>query len=402
VPAGLTFSANLSVPLRGNYSFYVSTASTQRQGEGVSYDFTIDDADKNKRFSISFDLKCEEFAFAPGDIGLYVYDVDNSQLIYPSVIDLPDTTGSIQRVLASFNTTDSSDYRLIYHVQSTNAGITYRFDNVKVGPGEVVETSPESDWQDFITDPTLHDGGSGTELSDYTIDFASYKRDGDTAHIRVKASSSADRTDSDALCLKINDFTVTGDNTETCGTVFFDRGANEYNYTCRYSEDEAVDPAITVNDSTNSAQLTVGEFDNGDFLIYDLKLKVSEWAGSSAGLDNSRVEYAYNSDTANSDDTTSFAYGPEGAAIPSASSANSQVSKRVRSLSPWTVTDRPLIEVSPGNNKWFNAELFFPFKDTGSAIYGLTVGNVANSTDLDVKFGGDGATEQDAWSTYSS
>jgi len=134
----ITFSVNSTNPLSGNQDFLFSKPASNCLGEGVSYDFTIDRARQGKVLQISFDYK-NSSAFATGDLTVYIYDKTNNVIIEPvghiiQAHGLP----SMSHV-ASFQTAiDSLDYRLIFHVASTNASAwDFEFDNVSVSPGLV-------------------------------------------------------------------------------------------------------------------------------------------------------------------------------------------------------------------------------------------------------------------------
>lgn len=131
--ANITFTDTTSTPLRGAASFLITKDAANRQGEGVSYDFTIDEADKAKVLRISFDYDSST-DYADGDIRVYVYDVTNSNLIQVVDRDLPGN--NFGTYAGEFQTAaDSTSYRLILHISSTNASAyTVKLDNIQVGP----------------------------------------------------------------------------------------------------------------------------------------------------------------------------------------------------------------------------------------------------------------------------
>lgn len=130
----ITFSRVDSTLLRGSAHFQIAKTSANRQGNGVSYDFSIDNADKAKKLTISFDYDASHAGYADDDIRLSVYDVTNSTLIRINGEDLKGGKGTHY---AQFQTaSNSTSYRLIFHVSSTSAtAYEVNFDNVKVGPG---------------------------------------------------------------------------------------------------------------------------------------------------------------------------------------------------------------------------------------------------------------------------
>lgn len=143
-----SISATTSSPLRGTKSGLISKTANDAQGEGVSYDFTIDSADQAQVLRISFDYSTST-NYADGDIRVYVYDVFNSRLI--EVIDRDLYASSFGKFVGTFQTSpDSTSYRLIFHIASTNAlAYTVTVDNVLVGPQTIVKGAIVTDWKEF-------------------------------------------------------------------------------------------------------------------------------------------------------------------------------------------------------------------------------------------------------------
>lgn len=130
----VTFARNTSSPLRGLGDGLLTKDAANRQGEGFSYAFTIDNADISKPIAISFDyLAAGSFAAgASSDVRMFVYDVTNNVVIDPDQSVLYSASGRYQ---ASFLATTATSYRLIFHIATTNAlAYTLRVDNVRVGP----------------------------------------------------------------------------------------------------------------------------------------------------------------------------------------------------------------------------------------------------------------------------
>ena len=172
----VTITRTTSTPLRGSGSLLITKDAANRQGEGVSCAFTIDEADKNKNLSISFDYAVGG-TFTTGDasdVRVYIYDVTNSTLIAPTTYSL---LGATSNFVARFATTSSTSYRLIFHVATTSASAwTLKLDNIKVGPQDLVTGTAVSAWEAF----------SGVTTSGFgTISGASFlkRRVGDTLHV---------------------------------------------------------------------------------------------------------------------------------------------------------------------------------------------------------------------------
>jgi len=142
----IIFSLDTTSLLRGVNCFRLAKAAgLNRQGAGVSYDFTIDPADKAKVLRASFDYTTLSANFEfnsgtptdPSDVVIFVYDVTNGVLIETTN---PFLDGS-GRYITEFQTSaDSVEYRLILNVATTNTlSWEFFFDNIQVGPRDIAK-----------------------------------------------------------------------------------------------------------------------------------------------------------------------------------------------------------------------------------------------------------------------
>lgn len=147
----LTFTRTTSSPLRGTASFLITKAGgSSLQGEGASYDFTIDAADKAQMLQISADVEVASGTYDSGsstansDLICYIYDVSNSRLIEPAGMKIQ----SGVKLKATFQTSsDSTSYRLIFHQSLTGtSAYTLKIDNISVGPQVTASGYAGSDW----------------------------------------------------------------------------------------------------------------------------------------------------------------------------------------------------------------------------------------------------------------
>lgn len=192
----LTFTRTTSSPLSDLASFLITKDAANRQGNGVSFDFTIDTSSKAKVMQIGFDYIVASGTFVAGnpadrtsagdsDITVWIYDVTNAVLIQPSTYRLySNSTTVADRFMANFQTaSNSTSYRLILHCGTTSASAyTVKVDNVSVAPTSYVYGSPITDWTDYpltigavTTPPTL-----GTT----TINKAQWRRVGGDMEIK--------------------------------------------------------------------------------------------------------------------------------------------------------------------------------------------------------------------------
>jgi len=203
----LTFTRTTSSPLSGSASFLITKDAANRQGNGVSFDFTIDTSSKAKVMQIGFDYIVASGTFVAGnpsdrttagdsDITVWVYDVTNGVLIQPSTYRLYSNNTTIaDRFMANFQTSsNSTSYRLILHCGTTSASAyTVKVDNVSVAPTSYVYGSPITDWQSYT--PTFN--GSPTVAS---VTFW-YRRIGDSVQINGSFQLTATNASTTALTM---------------------------------------------------------------------------------------------------------------------------------------------------------------------------------------------------------
>ncbi|NJM09348.1 MAG: hypothetical protein HC883_00150 [Bdellovibrionaceae bacterium] len=177
---------NTTSSLRGLRSYLLTVDAANRQGQGVSIDFPVDNFDKNSTNAqvVGFDYATSGF-YASNDLRVFVYDVTNGVLYNVHNGDsgniLYSSTGS--RFVGTFNpVSNSNSYRLIIHCASTNAsGYELYFDNVKVSPEQVVPGAIAEKEQAYT--PTFT--GFGTVSN---VDFK-YWRDGSVLYVQGKFTS---------------------------------------------------------------------------------------------------------------------------------------------------------------------------------------------------------------------
>lgn len=139
----VTWTRNTTTPLRGAADFKFTKDGSNRQGEGVAYAFTTGPSDgAGELLTINMPVKAtEDAAYASGDLAVYVYDVTNTTLLTPTIVNVED---SAYQFTAQFNLSSSSSYRLCIHVASANtSAYDVYFDDITVGlqkydwPGQI-------------------------------------------------------------------------------------------------------------------------------------------------------------------------------------------------------------------------------------------------------------------------
>lgn len=155
----VTWTRSTSSPLSLDASFIFTKGASNLQGNGASYDFTIQSCDQAKVLQISFDYAVASGTFAAGisssdsDITVWIYDVTNAQVIQPSTYKLFASSSVSTQFISNFQTaSNSTSYRLILHCSTTSASAyTLKVDNVSVAPTSYVYGSPISDWTNTLT-----------------------------------------------------------------------------------------------------------------------------------------------------------------------------------------------------------------------------------------------------------
>lgn len=149
--ASITWTRTTSNALAGAGSFLLTKDAANRQGNGVSFDFTIEREDRGKMLQIDYTYEIASGTFATGDLSWHIYDVSNSRYIQPSAYQVENVGVSSHAQPLQFQTSiDSTSYRLILHVASTSASAyTAKFDSVKVGPQNQANGPPVTDWVSF-------------------------------------------------------------------------------------------------------------------------------------------------------------------------------------------------------------------------------------------------------------
>lgn len=192
-PTHISVSTTGTNPLFGAASLTISNSgSSSAQGEGVSYDFTIDKGLQASVLTTSFSYQQISGTFQPGidpngqlsDLEVYLYDVTNAQVIQPAGYKLYCASTTIPCVYTgTFQTaSNSTSYRLIFFVPTTNTSAwSLKLGNVSVGPGSKQSITPVTDWQDYSL--TIGATTSPPALGTTTVNHARWRRVGDSMEI---------------------------------------------------------------------------------------------------------------------------------------------------------------------------------------------------------------------------
>lgn len=173
----ITWTRSTSAPIRGVASFLLTKGAANRQGEGVSYQFTHPGIVEGG--TISFEYNVVSGTYATGDVRVYLVDVTTGAVIEPVNVEVPNV-GITAKHIATFQTNASStSYRFCIHIASTSASAyTLKFDTFVVGPqastfvqtgfvGQIISTSSTTPPSGF-----LYCDGSAVSRTQYAELFA--------------------------------------------------------------------------------------------------------------------------------------------------------------------------------------------------------------------------------------
>lgn len=275
-----TWAATSTTPLRGTYSFlWTKSSGASRQGEGVSYDFTIDTADKGQVLQVSFDYIVSSGTFADNDMNVWVYDVTNTTMIQLAPTNILNTSASSKWNGVFQASSSSTSYRLILYVPvTTDSANTLRFDNFYVGPQRAAIGQITTDWKSYT--PT----GSWVSNTTYS---GYWRRVGDSIHVIARVLLSGAPTAAtltiglpSGVTIDTTKLPSTSTNSGAFGAArIYDSGTGQYTGTVLYQNTTTVTVSFTGSGSlgwvTNSAPMT---FANGDEVDAEFIVPVLGWS----------------------------------------------------------------------------------------------------------------------------
>lgn len=241
-----TFTRSTISPLALDASFLWDKTAVNRQGEGFSYDFTIDSGLRGSQLAINHLLEVTSGTYVTGDMVCYIYDITNATLIQPSAYQVVSTgiAGPVQPMVFQA-ASNSTSYRLIFHTSAVSAlAYSLKFDNFSVSSQIVPVGAAMSDWTTFV--PT------GTWAANTTW-TGRFRRVGDSMELDVRALLSG---------APVGGFTVNLPAGYTIDTAKLAAGANFSPYGVAYANDSGVaNYTGTIIYSSTTAVQIVG--DNG-------------------------------------------------------------------------------------------------------------------------------------------
>ncbi len=346
--ATIGFAHDTTNPLVGTGMAKITKTAVNEQGEGISYPFTVDLGARNTPLKITFQYLTEGTTYADGDIGCYVYDVTNATLLYPSIVNIPASGTSPAKFESSlWLNANSGSYRLIFHVQSTSAlAYTFKLDNIQIEPLVPSLGAVISEWRSFT--PAISGGGTAT----FGIEMARKRRVGSSLEIEAKINITASGSGASSFALLLPDGLYTsapndaslGDYTLYNGSIVTEKSLLRTVGTSSNS--------IILYKRSSSITVVGSDLINGNCYWISASIPISQWSANT-NLVEDFTEYAYNTSTSTTSDTTSFGYGSEGALIQAfAPSGVNVVTKRVNFRRPIQTTDSIIVEIRHQAGVW--------------------------------------------------
>lgn len=297
----VTFTRSTSSPLSNDASFIITKDAANRQGQGASYDFTIDSADKAKLLTIEFDYEsASPFAASSGttdsDIEIYLYDVTNASLI-PVTDKYITGLGNFKFQGIFQSSASSTSYRLIFHVATTNASAwTLKLDNVKVYRcNQSVLGAAMTDWVSYT--PTTTGWGTPTSVSVY------YRRVGDSiqvnANLKLGTTTATDATLSLPTGLLIDTSKIS---TNTVGSnvgtfVVAPRGGGSLTYLGNYAGIVLFDGSATdkiyfgkETGTTVISKLQGNDYSSGQTITFSFIVPIQGWSSYAGSISSPQAQ----------------------------------------------------------------------------------------------------------------
>lgn len=426
IVSNLTFAANSSSPLVGAFDARLVLSANNDQGEGLSYDFTVDNAAVFQPIYISF-YYTTTANYVDGDIDVWIYDKTNNVLIAPSNQAIPEAPTSTYFSGFFIPNSNSTSYRLIFHISTTNAtGYTFEIDQVFVGRTNTLIGTAISGWTAYT--PTISGGtpNAGAVIegywrrvgSDMEIHFHFYQASAGTAggglyQFSLPSGYTVDFTKLDAAggvgfsnYVGICTVYLPSSATYMQGEVVVGVGTSStsFYFQTMGGTGGAGTSVIDTFQNVGSTWFSFG----GAPLAYEahLKVPITQWS-TNINLVNDFTEYAFNTSTTTTQDLTSFGYGSQGALIQAfAPGGTSLVIKRVQFQRLIQATDLIVIEINDGNG-WQtlpnNGVGLGPAAVVGSTTtYGGVSYAISGTNTVDVQFWAVANLSSSAWSILST
>jgi len=160
--------------LDGSASLKVVKTAVNSQNQGISSTANVPLGYRGQIISIQFPFKVISGSLVSGDLGFYIYDITNSQLITPTNNSV--SSGLMKMTFAMPANTTQIRAGINFDTTSTSI-VTYTIDDIVIGPQEVVFGPSMTDWNSNLS-------FAYTGLGTVTNNNVNYRIVGDTLVVR--------------------------------------------------------------------------------------------------------------------------------------------------------------------------------------------------------------------------
>lgn len=349
--------------LDGTGSLKVIKSAANGQGQGFSIDFVMDLAYRSKAQGVQFQYNTNSANYVAGDIVACLYDKDAAALIAISGADVglcksvPKAANGIFQ--ATWNASSSDDYRMTFHVSTTNAGTyTVFFDKPIATPQQLTDGVAQSEWSSYA--------GTSSSWTNTNSNYNSkYRRDGDSGYFQhyITLTGAGTSTFTMSLSQFFGSSGLTLDTTKLSGagagdgTVVIgkwtglDVGTQNYGGNVYWNpNDQLIRLVSSTGVVTATSPFTWG---TGDIVsIHVENLPISQWSGSANIVNGPRIEFACNTNSASdANDTTSFSNDPDGCLIPQVA-FTAERNRQIRFPTAKQPGDMYTVEYRASNGYW--------------------------------------------------
>lgn len=399
--ADLTISNNSTTPLRETGDFLIDSGTSTSGAFVESPMFNLDLVDLSKAVVLSFDItgnaadgNYDVVVVRYNSSGTYQETISvagNASSGTPASAKLPTGTTTFKGFFVSSNT--QTDFYSVRIRKTAAVNDDFQIDSLFVGPQSLATGAIVTDWQSYT--PTL------SNSTNTTITQSLWRRVGDSMEILIRIGWSGLGAGGVFTVSMPSGYTI-DTSKQNSNTVSSNFG---YGFVFANTGPTRNSLGISYNDSTSfrfyrtsGASFTYAgtDFTTSDILAFTATVPISQWTSNVTTAERAVEEYAFNSSTSTTtSDTTSFAYGPQGALVQNLTSA---INRRVRFTSPILPTDSIFLEVkSPNSSVWVplsttvsdttNNAFVVPWTlHNGSVEYGIGKLIPINTTDIDVRF----------------
>jgi len=374
-----------ATPLAGTGSLVLNKNAGDVRGSTVySNNITIDLEDTVRTLQLTFSYRTPTTNYTSGDLSVFIWDVNGSNLIPMSASSLDATVGGPANFFGTFIPSSNRVYRIIFQFTTTNANaLLMNLDSVVLGPQVIPNAAAVGGWTSYTPSVNITNLPGSWAAS-------SYRRVGNSLEFQGKYLASGAGTGTLALALAsvlpsgltassiIGAFPITGTkagSTNWSGTwdgggFYGPNGQLGWNATIPFT------------------------WANLDFISISFTVPIAQWT-TNINLATDFTEYAYNTSTnATTNDTTSFGYGPSGNGF---GAITAGLKRQVHFQRPIQLTDKITLELSPDGVVWSDASLgysdFATFNIDGAYstqntyTYGIGLLKKVGTNDVQISFG---------------